>query len=95
MERRSIRSFPFPYELRKAMLESVFPKVPNLTISPDYTFFSPFIKSLTTVNFTILMDAQNKILQNIHESEFVTYTGDISENVYSKPIDFTLLKPTD
>ncbi|HEY6668878.1 MAG TPA: hypothetical protein VI033_06950, partial [Candidatus Nitrosopolaris sp.] len=40
------KSFPFPYELRKAMLESVFPKVPNLTISPDYTFFSPFIKYL-------------------------------------------------
>jgi hypothetical protein len=73
------KSFPFPYELRKAMLESVFPKVPNLTISPDYTFFSPFIKYLPPLISPYSWMLRSKILQNIHESEFVTYTGDISE----------------
>jgi hypothetical protein len=40
------RSFPFSYEIRKLMIESVFPNEENVIVSPNYTFFAPFIKYL-------------------------------------------------
>jgi hypothetical protein len=40
------RSFPFSYEIRKLMIESVFPNEENVIVSPNYTFIAPFIKYL-------------------------------------------------
>lgn len=79
------RSFPFPYIVRKAMIESVFShNNNNISILPDYTFFYPFIKYLPPLISPYSWILRNQILRNIKENDFVTYTGDRVENIVLK-----------
>ena len=48
------RSFPFPYHVRKAMIESIFDDM-NIVVLPNYSFESPFIKYFSSANLAILM----------------------------------------
>lgn len=78
------RSFPFPYIIRKAMVESVFSHNNNVSILPDYTFFYPFIKYLPPLISPYSWILRNQILRNIKENEFVAYTGDRIESIALK-----------
>ena len=75
------RSFPFPYTIRKAMVESVFSHNNNVSILSDYTFFYPFIKYLPPLISPYSWILRNQILRNIKENEFVAYTGDRIESI--------------
>jgi hypothetical protein len=78
------RSFPFPYIIRKAMVESVFSHNNNVSILPDCTFFYPFIKYLPPLISPYSWILRNQILRNIKENEFVAYTGDRIESIALK-----------
>ena len=73
------RSFPFPYIIRKAMIESVFSNDNSVTTLPDYTFFSPFIKYLPPLVSPYSWILRNQIVRNIKEEKFIAYTGDRAE----------------
>jgi hypothetical protein len=78
------RSFPFPYKIRKAMVESVFSHNDNISILPDYTFFYPFIKYLPPLISPYSWVLRNQIVRNIKENDFVSYTGDEIESIALK-----------
>jgi hypothetical protein len=78
------RSFPFPYKIRKAMVESVFSHNNNISILPDYTFFYPFIKYLPPLISPYSWVLRNQIVRNIKENDFVSYTGDEIESIALK-----------
>jgi hypothetical protein len=78
------RSFPFPYKIRKAMVESVFSHNNNISILPDYTFFYPFIKYLPPLISPYSWILRNQIVRNIKENDFVAYTGDEIESIALK-----------
>src|SRR5919202_1938355 len=77
------RSFPFPYKIRKAMIESVFSN-DNVKILPDYTFLSPFIKYLPPMVSPYSWMLRNQIVKNIQEETFIAYTGDRIERLALK-----------
>lgn len=70
------RSFPFSYELRKEMVESVFD---NVRVLPDYTFFAPFAKYMPPLLSSKSWELRNRIVANVKEEKFVSYTGDRAE----------------
>ena len=78
------RSFPFPYKIRRAMVESVFGNDNNITVLPDYSFFSPFIKYLPPLISPYSWILRNQIVGNIREEGFITYTGDRLERIVLK-----------
>jgi hypothetical protein len=78
------RSFPFPYKIRKDMVESVFSHNNNISILPDYTFFYPFIKYLPPLISPYSWVLRNQIVRNIKENDFVAYTGDEMESIALK-----------
>jgi hypothetical protein len=78
------RSFPFPYVIRKAMIESVFGHNNNVSILPDYTFFYPFIKYLPPLISPYSWVLRNQIVRNVKENDFVAYTGDRIESLALK-----------
>jgi hypothetical protein len=76
------KSFPFPYEIRKAMIESLFNNNGNaVRVLSDYTFFSPFIKYFPPLVSPYSWRLRNHILRNIEEETFVSYTGDRLERI--------------
>ena len=78
------RSFPFPYKIRKAMIESVFSHNSDILILPDYTFFYPYIKYLPPFISPYSWILRNQIVRNIKENDFVAYTGDGIESIALK-----------
>ena len=70
------RSFPFPYEVRKLMIESVFPNEKNVIVSPNYTFFAPFIKYLPPIFSPYSWKIREQVLKSVREKKFISYTGD-------------------
>lgn len=75
------RTFPFPYEIRKVMLEGLTSKLDNVKILPDYFFESPYIKYLPPIISPYSWTLRKHILRNVKEKEFISYTGDIAERV--------------
>ena len=73
------KTFPFSYESRKFMLESLFEKNENIEILPDYTFFSPYIKYLPPLVSPNSWGLRKQILKNVKEAKFFSYTGDKAE----------------
>jgi hypothetical protein len=71
------RSFPFSYELRKAMVESVFGD--ETRVLPDYAFHSPFAKYLPPLLSSRSWVLRNQIIAQVKERSFVSYTGDKAE----------------
>ena len=83
MEEKEInsRSFPFNFDTRKKMLESVFDK--KITISSNYTFISPFKKYFPPLISRKSWSLKKQILNGI-EDDYFTYTGDKAEGLMLK-----------
>ena len=72
------KSFPFTFELRKQMLESVFGD--SITVSSNYTFHAPFKKYFPPLVSRGSWELRKEILSEI-EGDYYTYTGDKAEGL--------------
>jgi hypothetical protein len=88
------RSFPFTYEIRKSMIRSVFSNEGKVIVSPNYTFFSPFIKYLPPLFSPYSWKIRDQILNSIKEKKFISYTGDRIERYVLKIYRFNPIKAT-
>lgn len=70
------KSFPFSYDLRKKMLESVFGD--SISIASNYTFYSPFSKYMPPLLSPYSWNIKKQILDGI-KTDYFTYTGDKAE----------------
>jgi len=75
------KSFPFDFDTRKKMLESVFGK--KITISSNYSFISPFKKYFPPLISRKSWSLRKQILDGI-EDDYFTYTGDKAEGLMLK-----------
>ncbi len=75
------KSFPFTFDVRKKMLESVFGD--EITISSNYTFFAPFKKYFPPLIAPKSWKLRKQILSEI-DSDYYTYTGDKAEGIMLK-----------
>ena len=75
------KSFPFSFETRKKMIESVFGD--SVTVSSNYTFFAPFKKYFPPLISPKSWSLRKQILQEI-EDDYFTYTGDKAEGLMLK-----------
>ena len=75
------KSFPFSFETRKEMIESVFGN--SVTVSSNYTFIAPFKKYFPPLISPKSWSLRKQILQGI-EDDYVTYTGDKAEGIMLK-----------
>ena len=75
------KSFPFNFEIRKKMLESVFGN--SITVSLNYSFHAPFKKYFPPLISPKSWSLRKQILQGI-ESDYFTYTGDKAEGLMLK-----------
>jgi|TARA_B110000263_G_scaffold38966_1_gene30557 nicotinamide mononucleotide adenylyltransferase len=75
------KSFPFTFEVRKEMLESVFGE--SIKISPNYTFHAPFKKYFPPLVSRGSWKLRKEILSEI-EGDYYTYTGDKAEGLMLK-----------
>ena len=75
------RSFPFSFEIRKQMLESVFGN--SIEVSKQYTFKAPFCRYLPPLISPKSWELRKQILKGIPEDYF-TYTGDKAEGLMLK-----------
>ena len=75
------KSFPFNFETRKKMIESVFGD--SVTVSSNYTFFVPFKKYFPPLLSPKSWSLRKKILQGI-DDDYFTYTGDKAEGLMLK-----------
>ena len=75
------RSFPFSFEIRKKMLESVFGD--SIEVSSNYTFLAPFLKYFPPLLSPYSWKLRSQILHGIKD-EYVTYTGDKIEGIMLK-----------
>ena len=75
------RSFPFSYDTRKAMIESVLGSNSGVVVLPDYVFSAPYVKYLPPLLSPYSWFLRNNIIKNISESKFVSYTGDWMERI--------------
>ncbi|HEY7571848.1 MAG TPA: hypothetical protein VH796_10820 [Nitrososphaeraceae archaeon] len=74
------RSFPFPYRIRKAMIESIFHDT-NVVVLPNYSFESPFLKYFPPLISPYSWSLRKKILEDVKENRFNSYTGDAIERL--------------
>ena len=72
------KSFPFTFELRKEMLESVFGD--SITVSSNYTFHAPFKKYFPPLVSKGSWELRKEILSQI-KGDYYTYTGDKAEGL--------------
>jgi hypothetical protein len=84
------KSFPFSYDLRKSMVESVFGD--SVSVFPDYSFYAPFAKYLPPLLSPRSWELRNQILSRIKEKQFVSYTGDRAERMMLKAYRLNPLK---
>jgi len=75
------RSFPFNFEIRKKMIESVFGD--SVLILPNYTFHAPFKKYFPPLISPKSWSLRKQILQGI-KNDYFTYTGDKAEGLMLK-----------
>jgi hypothetical protein len=75
------KSFPFNFEIRKKMIESVFGD--SVWITDDYTFNAPFKKYLPPLLSLKSWKLRKKILTGVKGSYF-SYTGDKAEGYMLK-----------
>jgi hypothetical protein len=84
------RSFPFSYEQRKQMVESVFGG--TVTVLSDYTFYAPYIKYMPPLLSSRSWELRKQIITQINEERFVSYTGDKAERLMLKAYRLNPLK---
>lgn len=75
------RSFPFNFQDRKKMLESVFGD--SIMITEDYAFFAPFKKYFPPLLAPKSWELRKQILRGV-KGEFFSYTGDKAEGLMLK-----------
>ena len=75
------KSFPFNFETRKKMLESVFGD--SIQISDDYAFFAPFKKYMPPLLSPKSWKLRKQILRGV-QGEYFSYTGDKAEGYMLK-----------
>ena len=75
------KSFPFNFEIRKKMIESVFGD--SVIITDDYTFNAPFKKYLPPLLSLKSWKLRKKILTGV-KGEYYSYTGDKAEGYMLK-----------
>lgn len=72
------KSFPFNFETRKKMLESVFGG--TIQVTDDYAFFSPFKKYMPPLLAPKSWELRKQILHGV-EGNYFSYTGDKAEGI--------------
>jgi hypothetical protein len=75
------KSFPFNFESRKKMIESVFGD--SIKITDDYAFYAPFKKYLPPLIRRKSWKLRKQILDGV-EGDFFSYTGDKAEGYMLK-----------
>ena len=75
------KSFPFNFEIRKKMIESVFGN--SVWITEDYTFNAPFKKYLPPLLSLKSWKLRKKILTGV-KGDYFSYTGDKAEGYMLK-----------
>ena len=75
------KSFPFSFEIRKKMIESVFGN--SVKISSNYTFHAPFKKYFPPLISPKSWSLRKEILNGIQD-DYYTYTGDRAEGLMLK-----------
>lgn len=75
------RSFPFTFEQRKEMIDSVFGK--DVEVTDDYTFFAPFKRYMPPLLSPKSWKLRKRILQDV-SGDYFTYTGDKAEGYMLK-----------
>ena len=75
------RSFPFTFEIRKKMIESVFGD--SVSVARNYAFNAPFFRYLPPVLSPLSWKLKKQILDGTEEDYF-TYTGDKAEGYMLK-----------
>jgi hypothetical protein len=75
------RSFPFSFEVRKKMIESIFDEA--VTVSRNYTFNAPFSRYFPPFLSPLSWKLRKQILEGI-ETDYFTYTGDKTEGYMLK-----------
>ena len=75
------KSFPFSFEVRKKMIESVFGN--SVNISSNYTFHAPFKKYFPPLISPKSWSLRKEILNGIQD-DYYTYTGDKAEGLMLK-----------
>lgn len=75
------KSFPFNFQTRKKMLESVFGD--SIQITDDYAFFAPFKKYMPPLLAPKSWQLRKQILRDV-EGNFFSYTGDKAEGYMLK-----------
>ncbi len=81
------KSFPFNFETRKKMLESIFGN--SIQITDDYAFYSPFKKYLPPLIRRKSWRLRKQILDGV-KGDYFSYTGDKAEGYMLK---MYMLKP--
>jgi hypothetical protein len=84
------KSFPFSFQLRKQMVESVLGD--SVAVLPDYTFYAPYNKYLPPLLSSRSWELRNQIITQIKEEKFVSYTGDRAERLMLKAYRLNPLK---
>ena len=72
------KSFPFSFEIRKKMIESVFGN--SVKVSSNYTFHAPFKKYFPPLISPKSWGLRKEILDGIPD-DYYTYTGDKAEGL--------------
>ena len=75
------KSFPFNFETRKKMLESIFGD--SIKITDDYAFLAPFKKYLPPLVRRKSWKLRKQILEGV-EDDYFSYTGDKAEGYMLK-----------
>jgi hypothetical protein len=75
------RSFPFEFELRKKMLQTVFGS--SISILSNYSFYAPFAKYMPPLLSPFSWRIKKQILGGLTDDYF-TYTGDKAEGFVLK-----------
>ncbi len=75
------KSFPFNFEIRKNMIESVFDN--SVLITDDYTFDAPFKKYLPPLLSLKSWKLRKRILTGV-KGDYFSYTGDKAEGYMLK-----------
>ena len=86
------RSFPFSYEIRKQMISESFNYNKNIHVLGDYAFLSPYIQYFPPFVSPAFKRLKSKIILNIQENSFITYTGDRAERVLLSLFGFNPVK---